>query len=141
MKRFLAVFLTILNFTLFAHAHEGNYGKLVSKGTDCGVIDVYYAYFSLATGEKSVVLLASIADYSYEKVIYVQNVGVNQTALAGWDSSQGPVAAYFIGMSDAGRANIRITDKVDGPELDYTFNLYVQMNGKEYSCSNIRVGM
>jgi hypothetical protein len=138
------MFFSTLLFALTARAHgSGQYGHLVSKGINCDVVDIEQAYFSWTGSNKTVVLFASIKDIAYEKTIYLQNLTSNHTDLAVWNAPwwQYPVAAKFESQSSDGRVNVRIINQAVGSDYQYTFNLFVQMNGSEYVCSDITVSV
>lgn len=134
------LFFSIFIFFYSLSANAENIGRVQSKGSDCGIIDVESAHLSISGGNKVLIMNVTVDSLAYAKRIWVQHSN-GQGAQAVWSDAwwQYAVAAKFVGQAN-GRETIRLYDQMVGPGNEYTIGIYVTMNGHEYSCSSVRIG-
>jgi hypothetical protein len=131
MKALLIIF-ALFTFS-FAQA------AILSKGNDCGVIDVVDGKIS-TQGTPSIVLNTLIEDQSWDKDIQIVREDNGQNSRVVWSNSwwQYRAAAIYEGH-DGRNTKVKIVTQMVGQASQYTLSLYVTMNGQIYSCSNIVV--
>ncbi len=123
----------------------GQYGHLISQGSNCVAARVEEAVLRSASGEKSMVLKISVEDDGsaahYAKRIWLQKSGQGQGSEAMWSSQwwQYALAAQY-NYQRYGRTYITLTSQMVGPEDDYSLELYIAMGDFNHACTEIKIG-
>lgn len=143
MKSALALSLLTVLLAPLAKADEA---KILAKGADCGVVDISSVSLRQIGHGEGVALMVSIQNLGRDKEIYLHKStdrDHTQWDKADWNSPsyQAIVAARWLGTDGrfSERDVISLTDQrwYSGND-EATLDLYVKMNGQQYSCTGVK---